>query len=312
MNKKITLTFLLAVFCQPVYAMDYVKSVGSLAKDHKYAVALGAFSCLRSYTIHRNYKDSFAAMKKCAQETSDGWDINRRCSMYYRQSVSANKNLEKIKNNDLHEIRDLINKYVEDGEALTCYIDTTTTLQNVDDMEIGVLRNGKDVVIVLNQLALECLHKKNGFTPEHFESIFIHEAAHINENHSQKKMRIKIAQPIVDLFVSCFGYHISDSYFKLPSYASILIATAAYGISYKAQNFSSLVYSRYLERRADAAVFKTQDKNKIENYKDLLKKTGSWGDQEDVPSIFSTHPSLKERIAACDRALEELQSAVKR
>ncbi len=309
MNKKITLTFLLAVFCRPVYAMDYVKSVGSLAKDYKYAVALGAFSCLRSYTIYRDYKDNVAGIKKCAEEESDNWRFNAVHSMYYRQPGFEKTNLEKIKPDDLLEIRRLINDYVEDGKALTWYICRSTILQNLDDMEVGSCRDGKDVVIFLNQLALECLHKKNGFTPEHFESIFIHEAAHINENYSQKKLRISIARPIVDMFISLFGYHVSDFYFKFPSYASILIATAVYGISYKAQNFSYLAYSRYLERRADAAVFKTQDKDKIENFKGVLEMIGCWGDQEYVPSIFSTHPSLNERIAACNQALRELEVA---
>ncbi len=309
MNKKITLTFLLAVFFRPVYAMDYVKSVGLLAKDYKYTVALCAFSCLRSYTNYHDYKDSFEDIKKCAEKESDNWRFNAVRSMYYQQPDFEKTNLEKIKTNDLCEIRRLINEYVEDEKALSFYICRSTTLQNLDDMEVGVLRDGKDVVIFLNQLALKCLHQKDGLTLKDFESIFIHEAAHINENHSQKKMIIKIAQPIVDLFVSCFGYHISDSYFKLPSYASILFATAAYGISYSAQKFSFFAYSRYLERRADAAVFKTKNETKIKNFKGAFEKISVWGDKKHVPLIFSTHPPLKQRIAACDQALKELEVA---
>lgn len=309
MNKTFFLIIGFAIFCQHLSAMEYVKNLGSLVSGYEYDIVLGVFSCMRSYKAHYSYKDSFAAMKKCAQKSSDGWDGNKACDMYFRKLNVLDSQYQDLKAKDMEEIRRLVNLYVENGKNLTCYIDTVPTLQNVDDMELGVLRDGKDVAIVLNQLALECLHNKNGFTLAHFESAFIHEAAHINENHSQKKLRIDMAQPIVDLFVSSFAYHISDSYFKLPSYTSILIAGAAYGLSYEAQNLLSLVYARQLERHADAAVFRTKKRNIITDFKDLLEKVATCGEPKNDLSIFSTHPSFNERITSCNQALRELENS---
>ncbi len=143
------------------------------------------------------------------------------------------------------------------------------------------------------------------FTEEEIGAVVYHEMCHLINNDSVRTMRFKALFPSALLFCALAGYKIGQS-------TALISSPDVFVLTYCLGGLIECAWARRKETEADKGVMQTKDQNIIQSFKSGLEKLEKKVDKETffpIPTLLSPVPSFKQRIAACNRALEELRTA---
>lgn len=207
-----------------------------------------------------------------------------------------------------------VNSYIRE-QAKSFGIDSITLVKSKDGYPVpyyAACRLGEDAYIILNAEAEKILNDKV------IPGILKHELTHIEKRHTEKSMLADAHESSIVFLTGAFGYKLLAScekympaYFRSKLFAQLLAVAGGAALCFaatKKYELMYLAYSRHFESEADQGVFKTSDRQLIESLRACLIEELGQGESEEIKKhwYLFTHPLTSERIAACDKALEEL------
>jgi hypothetical protein len=188
---------------------------------------------------------------------------------------------------------------------------------------LGIESVGSQALLIMNERAIEAFEDQNkeGYTSADMWAVVQHELGHAVYRHDEKKLLGKGSCSFIRcVSLPTFFYQNCETVNQLLTntfeghtearWGIVAAVVGSIGTSKKAAVWWDSLLSRCYERQADNFVLRTSDAPTILAHRDFFEKIRR--DMGDEYSWYtSLHPRLSERIAACDKALAELEAAKK-
>lgn len=301
MKKKIGLLFAMTVFCfygQQTYAMHFAKSAMRGIWNNKIVLAGSAIAVDCGRDFHRDWESERESFEE----------------LYKNEKSILEKATEASSEKPLNDAREYVEARCKRKGLKTIFL-------TGDFVEIAGVKRVKDIAVIgINQAAIQNFIQ-DGLTENNVRAIFAHEYGHI-ENRDYEKMialdhfgsliHFSFAVPFYKFFDMC-SKRIADPKKKIVvQLVALGCARSIFQYSKTNQRLLEVNFSRLSEKRADNAVFLTEDVHLITAHKETCMFFKERYPEKQRPWYERGYPTFDERIAACDKALAELKKELKK